>query len=85
VNIVRGIGEIFEFLTDVDDMPEWINLYAPIYHNANIINGVGDMAFEKEYSIFIKRAAREAVAEKSKKSRKCKKKIGFFKYFLSFF
>jgi hypothetical protein len=53
VNIVRDIGEIFEFLADTDNMSEWINLYAPVYYNANIINSVGDVIFEKKYSIFV--------------------------------
>jgi hypothetical protein len=74
VNPVRGIGEIFESLTDVDNVPEWINLYAPIYYNANIINGAGDMIFEEEYSISAKRVAREIVTEKSEKLKGRKKR-----------
>jgi hypothetical protein len=55
-------------------MPEWINPYALIYHNANTINGADDIAFEEEYSISAERAAREIVAEKSEKLKKCKKR-----------
>jgi hypothetical protein len=43
------------------------------------------MAFEKGYSISIKRAARETVAEKSEKPRSVRREIEFLKYFLSFF
>jgi hypothetical protein len=75
VNTVRGIGEIFEFLADVDDVPEWINLYSPIYYVASVVNGVSDnMVFKEEYSIFVERAAREIVAEKSEELKKRKKK-----------
>jgi hypothetical protein len=40
VNIVRDIGEIFEFPADVNNVP--------IYHDANIINGVDNIIFEKK-------------------------------------
>jgi hypothetical protein len=78
VNIVRDIGKIFESLTDIDNIPEWINLYAPIYYNVNTVNGADNMIFEKKYSIFIKRAAREIVTEKSEKSKKRKKRSRIF-------
>jgi hypothetical protein len=74
VNTVRGIGEIFEFPVNVNNVLEWINLYASIYHNINIINSAGDMVFEKKYSIFAERIARETVAEKSEKLKKRKKR-----------
>jgi uncharacterized protein YegJ (DUF2314 family) len=74
VNIVRDIGKIFEFLVNVDDVSEWINLYAPIYYGVNTINGVNNMIFEEKYSIFAKRAAREIVIEKSEKPRRRKKR-----------
>jgi hypothetical protein len=53
VNIIRDIEKIFESLINVDDVSEWINLYAPIYYNANAINGANDVIFEEEYSVFI--------------------------------
>jgi hypothetical protein len=78
VNTVRGIGKIFESLSDVDDILEWINLYALIYHDANIVNNVDDIIFEKRYLIFIERAARETVTKKSKKLKKRKKRNRIF-------
>jgi hypothetical protein len=78
VNIVRGIGKIFEFSADADNVPEWINLYVLIYYGANAINSVGDMIFEERYSISVKRAAREIVAEKSKEIRRRKKRNKIF-------
>jgi hypothetical protein len=87
VNIVRGIEKIFESLTDADNVSEWINLYAPIYHGVNTANGAGDVIFEEGYSISVEQAARETVAEKPKKpkNQKCaKKEVELLKYFLSF-
>jgi hypothetical protein len=78
VNTVRGIEEIFELLIDINNVPEWINPYMPVYHDANIINNTGDVIFEKRYSISVKRVVREIVAEKSKKSRKRKKRNRIF-------
>jgi hypothetical protein len=78
VNTVRGIGKIFEFSVDADNMLEWINLYALIYYDVSIINGVGDVIFEKRYSISVERAVRETVAEKPEKLRKCKKRNRIF-------
>jgi hypothetical protein len=63
VNTVRDIEKIFEFLADVNNMSEWINLYAPIYYGASAVNGADDIIFEEKYSISIKRAARETVTE----------------------
>jgi hypothetical protein len=74
VNTVRDIGEIFEFPINIDDVLKWINLYALIYYGANIINNADDITFEKEYSISIKRAAREIVTEKPEKLKKRKKR-----------
>jgi hypothetical protein len=74
VNTVRDIGKIFEFSADADDVPEWINLYALIYYGVSAVNGAGDIIFEEGYSIFVERAARETVAEKSEESKKCKKR-----------
>jgi hypothetical protein len=70
VNTVRGTGEIFESLADINNMPEWINPYALIYYSVNTINSVDNMTFEERYSIFTERAAREIVTEKSKKCKK---------------
>jgi hypothetical protein len=53
---------------------EWINLYAPIYYGASAVNGADNMIFEKRYSIFIERAARETVREKFEKLKKHKKR-----------
>jgi hypothetical protein len=78
VNTVRDIGKVFEFLADVDDVPEWINLYAPVYHGVNAVNGVDDVVFEERYSISVKRVARETVAEKFKKLRRRKKRNKIF-------
>jgi hypothetical protein len=73
VNTVRGIGEIFEFPVNVNNVLEWINLYASIYHNASTANNADNITFEKRYSIPAKRTAREAVAEKPKESKRRKK------------
>jgi hypothetical protein len=54
VNIVREIDEIFEFSTDADNVLEWINLYAPVYQNANAANDTDNMAIEEKYSISTK-------------------------------
>jgi hypothetical protein len=70
VNTVRGIEKIFEFSPNVNNVLKWINLYAPIYYDTNIINSADNMTFEKKYSISAERAARETVAEKSKKLKK---------------
>jgi hypothetical protein len=78
VNIVRGIEKIFESLVDVNNVPEWINLYALIYYGANIVNNAGDIVFEEKYSIFIERAAREIVAEKFEELKKYKKRNRIF-------
>jgi hypothetical protein len=74
MNIVRGIGKIFESSINADNILEWINLYAPIYHDVNVINNADDMAFEKGYSISTKRIIRETVTEKFEKLRKRKKR-----------
>jgi hypothetical protein len=55
-------------------MLEWINLYAPVYHNVSVINDAGDMAFEERYSVSAERAARETVAEKSEELKGRKKR-----------
>jgi hypothetical protein len=78
VNIVRGIGKIFEFLTDADNVSEWINLYAPVYYNANIVNGADNVIFEKEYSISVERVARETVVKKFEKLKRRKKRNRIF-------
>jgi hypothetical protein len=78
VNIVRGIGKIFEFPINVNNIPEWINLYASIYHDTNIVNNAGDVTFEEKYSIFIERAAYKAVTENPEKLRKRKKRSRIF-------
>jgi hypothetical protein len=59
-------------------VPEWINLYAPIYYNINVVNSAGNMVFEERYSVFVERAARETVAEKSEEVRECKKRNRIF-------
>jgi hypothetical protein len=74
VNTIRGIGKIFEFSANANNVPEWINSYAPVYHNISAANGADNMAFEKEYSISAERAAREIVAEKPKETKKRKKR-----------
>jgi hypothetical protein len=74
VNIVRDIGEIFEFLADADNVSEWINLYAPVYYDASVIKSADNMIFEKRYSISAEQAARKTVIEKSEEVRKCKKR-----------
>jgi hypothetical protein len=74
VNIIRGTGEIFEFSTDVNNVPEWINLYVSVYHDVSTANSVGDIAFEKEYSISAERITRETMAEKSEEIRRRKKR-----------
>jgi hypothetical protein len=51
VNTVRGIGKIFESSADADNMSEWINPYAPVYHDANTANGADNVIFEEGYSI----------------------------------
>jgi hypothetical protein len=74
VNTVRGIGEIFELPADADNVPEWINLYAPIYHDINTVNSAGDVIFEERYSVSAERTARETVTEKSEEVRERKKR-----------
>jgi hypothetical protein len=74
VNIVRGIGKIFEFPADVDNVSEWINLYVSIYYDASAINDVNNMIFKEKYSIFIERAVYETVTEKFEELRKRKKR-----------
>jgi hypothetical protein len=78
VNIVRGIREIFEFPADIDNVLEWINLYASIYYNANAVNGVYDVIFEERYSVFVERVARETVIEKFEELRGRKKRSRIF-------
>jgi hypothetical protein len=78
VNTVRGIGKIFEFSVNADNVLKWINLYASVYHGANITNNVNDVIFEERYSISVERAARETVAEKSEEARRCKKRNRIF-------
>jgi hypothetical protein len=78
VNTVRGIGKIFEFPVDIDNVLEWINLYVPVYHNVSVVNSVNNIIFEEEYSIPAKRAARETVAEKFEESKRRKKKSRIF-------
>jgi hypothetical protein len=74
VNIVRDIEKIFEFLTNINNVSEWINLYAPIYYGVSAANSANNMIFEKRYSISVKRIAREIVTEKSENLKKRKKK-----------
>jgi hypothetical protein len=78
VNIVRGIGKIFKFSVNTDNVSEWINLYVLVYYGVSAANGAGDVIFEEGYSISAERVAREIVAEKSKKIRKRKKRSRIF-------
>jgi hypothetical protein len=48
--------------------------YASIYYDANTANGADNVTFKEKYSVSIERAARETVAEKSKKLKKRKKR-----------
>jgi hypothetical protein len=74
VNIVRGIGKIFEFSANINNVSEWINLYAPIYYDISTANGADNIIFEKKYSISVERAIREIVTEKPKKPKERKKR-----------
>jgi hypothetical protein len=84
VNIVRNIEEILEFPIDVDNVLEWINLYASIYYGASAVNDADDMIFEERYSVFIEWVVRETVAEKFEELKGRKKRSRIF-FFFSFF
>jgi hypothetical protein len=65
-------------LTDVDNVPEWINSYASVYYSVSAVNSAGDVIFEEKYSISAERAARETVIEKLEKLKRRKKRSRIF-------
>jgi hypothetical protein len=56
---MRDTGEIFEFVNDIKEISENINLYTPIYPDTD--TGVRNIEFSKKYKMPAERADRKII------------------------
>jgi hypothetical protein len=64
---VRDIGEIFEFINDIKEISNNINLFISIYFDAGA--EIGNIEFFKKFKMSVERTGREIIIDMKNSAR----------------